>query len=375
MQAGVIGGGSTDFFDVQAYDINDNNWHQIVVTYDTTFDPCGYPNQVEVDDPLVWFRFEVDNIATNVPVTNDGSKTVDANYIGPNPFFAPGKVGKGVFLNGLGAQAADAVCIFAENYTTEIGDYSHSYALTPADMTVEVWFRSKPNSEYSESGPHGWARMFSNNGTWQNIESARAHITDGDYTITGGSQGEESDGCLYLRDPSFDTDAPDPNSTGPGDGDWHHMVYHFDTNDVDPNSPPLTLRVFLDGALLGEREVAPGAQPDATGVLGPEFREFIIGAEASSANIYNALRGTIDEFAVYGYCLSEERIAEHYKEGYEADPWKPQTCTQIYKYGWNKQADKNGDCYVNFLDVVAMGNDWMRCNEPSDGGCEKPWLD
>jgi hypothetical protein len=65
----------------------------------------------------------------------------------------------------------------------------------------------------------------------------------------------------------------------------------------------------------------------------------------------------------------------HYKEGVAAEPWKPQTCAQIYLYEWNNASDQNGDCYVNFLDIVATANDWMRCNEPSDIGCEKPWND
>ena len=25
--------------------------------------------------------------------------------------------------------------------------------------------------------------------------------------------------------------------------------------------------------------------------------------------------------------------------------------------------------------ISPMANNWMRCNEPGDGGCEKPWLD
>ena len=377
MQVGVIGGGETNFFNVQAYDINDNNWHQIVVTYDSTFEPNGYPNQVSVDDPLVWFRFEVDDIASNVPVTNSGSKAVDANYIGPHPFFAPGKVGKGVFLHGSGTEAGEAICIFADNYSPGIGDYSHSYAITPGDMTVELWLRTRPDDEYAAGYNFAYARMFSNNGGWTYMEGPRAHYTPGAYSIVAGSQESDDRDCpyFYFEDPSYDAGDPDPNATGFGAGGWHHLVYIFDCNDADPCSPPLNLQIYLDGALLGEVEVAPGLQPNMTGVLGPEFRQFIIGSENATGGLYNCLRGTIDEFAIYGYILPEERIAEHYKEGWEAASWIPETCAQIYQYGWNKPADKNSDCYVNFLDIVAMGNEWMRCNEPSDGNCEKPWLD
>ncbi len=52
----------------------------------------------------------------------------------------------------------------------------------------------------------------------------------------------------------------------------------------------------------------------------------------------------------------------------------PETCEGIYACGWALPADKNGDCRVNFLDFVVLGNDWWRCIEPDDASCEKPWL-
>ncbi len=56
------------------------------------------------------------------------------------------------------------------------------------------------------------------------------------------------------------------------------------------------------------------------------------------------------------------------------EPWKPETCEQIYKYGWNLPGDFSADCYVNFKDIKDIGDDWWRCNEPGDRSCEHPWI-
>jgi hypothetical protein len=139
-------------------------------------------------------------------------------------------------------------------------------------------------------------------------------------------------------------------------------------------SSMLTLQLYADGSLLGSLLVEANSTLKTTGVLGPEFRQFLIGSEATTDNRYNCMKGTMDEFALYGQVLSAERIALHYREGLAAAPWVPETCEQIYKFGWNKAADLSGDCYINFDDVIDMGNDWWRCNEPGDASCEKPWL-
>jgi hypothetical protein len=151
----------------------------------------------------------------------------------------------------------------------------------------------------------------------------------------------------------------------------------MDTNDTgghDPNTdPPLIVEFYLDGALLASKVFDP-IDPNATGILGPEGYEFMIGADGSSGNRYNDFYGTFDEFAIYSEVLPVDRIIVHYQEGLNGTPWTPESCEQIFEQAWNMPADLNADCSVNFMDIVDIGNDWMRCNEPSDGDCEKPWL-
>ncbi len=374
MQIGVIGGSSTDFFDVNSFDINDGNWHHIVVAYhDAVAEPNGYPNEISLDNPLIWFRFE-EEMGEDVNVVNYGSLAVEANYIGPDPYFAPGKVDKGCYLSG--SPGWECICIFSPGYDGTGGDNSHSYALTPGDMSVELWFRSELQEDYEQGGATGWARLYSNNGNWRYMEGGRSHLTGNGYSIVAGSQKDDDRDCpyFYFEDPKYDPNTPDPCDTGPGDHKWHHVVAMFNVNDVDVNSPPLTMSLYVDGALLGSTLMEPNVSESITGVLGPEFREFLIGAEATSAGRYNCLKGTVDEFALYGYLLSPERIALHYREGMAGVPWVPETCEQIYKFGWEKSADKSGNCRIGFEDMKEMGIDWWRCIEPSDGSCEKPWL-
>ncbi len=371
MQVGVIGGGTTDFF-ATTPDINDGAWHHVVVTYEGIFEPNGYPNEVIADNPSIYFRFE-EEIAEDVNVVNYGSLAVEANYVGADPYFAPGKVGKGVYLHGV--PNSETVVIFSPGYDGTGDDYSHSYALTPADISVEVWFRSDPYDSYQEGGELGWARLFSNNGTWSNSESSRVMVTYSSYGIFAGVEGiAEVEAAMWAQHPGFDENADPCQETGVADGDWHHAVATFDVNDSSPNSPPIVMQFYLDGALLNTRTQEPNESLNITGILGPEFREFLIGAEATSAGRYNCLKGTVDEFALYSYILPQERVLIHYLEGMAAKPWTPETCEQIYKFGWNKPADKSGNCRIGFEDMKDMGIDWWRCIEPSDGRCEKPWL-
>jgi hypothetical protein len=181
----------------------------------------------------------------------------------------------------------------------------------------------------------------------------------------------------------------DPNwATGPADGYWHHVVATFDVNDTgghDPNiDPPTALQFYLDGALLNTALHDVNATLSMDGILGPEFREFLIGCEASSGNRYNCFRGVLDEFALYDHILSPERIYIHFQEGLAAAPWMPQNCDQIYLMGWEMPADLNHDCKVNFNDMVVIADDWWRCMrygypkapQPGTGGdasCEHPW--
>ena len=49
------------------------------------------------------------------------------------------------------------------------------------------------------------------------------------------------------------------------------------------------------------------------------------------------------------------------------------TCRKIWEYGCGISSDLNCDCYVDFLDLAILANDWLRCNNPNDLNCEVTW--
>jgi len=351
------------------------------------FVPGGYYYDVEIaaDAPLIWFRFEEDDIGHDVNVVNYGSYTnLQAKYIGAAvpPRSDSGKVRKGVFLEN---QASSAILITSPNYEQGEPDFSHDYALTPGDMTIELWFRSGYGSHYYDAGT-GWnldyPRLFSNcNGTGS-FEAARAYFTASQYGIGAGidtSSPEQYSNYMWPFHPGWDPNADPNHNTGPADYQWHHAVMTIDTNDTDghdPNTdPPLVVEFYLDGALLSSRLYDP-IDPNITGILGPEFREFLIGAGGNSDNIYNDFYGAFDEFAIYSKVLPVDRVIAHYQQGLATESWVPVgNCEGIFKYGWNLPGDYNADCYVNFKDFAYLSNNWLRCIEPNDANCEKPWLE
>jgi hypothetical protein len=333
---------------------------------------------------LIWFRFEEDDIAHDVNVVNYGSFTnLLAKYVGTvaPPRYGPGKVRKGEFFEN---QASGAVVITSPNCEQGGTDFSHDYALTPGDMTIELWFKSGYGAYYSYAGTDwnlDYPRLFSNcNGT-SGFGAARVYFEAAQYGIGAGiSSGTDAqyDSYMWPFHPGWDPNADPNHNTGPADYQWHHAVMTIDTNDTDghdPNiDPPLTVEFYLDGALLSSRLYDPN-DPNVTGILGPEFRQFLIGAEGSSGNRYNDFYGTFDEFVIYSYVLPADRIVVHYQQGLAAESWVPGNCEQIFEQGWNMPGDYTADCYINFEDIVDLGNDWWRCNEPNDSSCEKPWLE
>jgi hypothetical protein len=77
-QLGIIGGGQIDYVNLP-YDINDNNWHQIVVTYESNCGPPPpvvykadgtYAGEVNADNPLLWLRFEDGNYPKDYSAAN-----------------------------------------------------------------------------------------------------------------------------------------------------------------------------------------------------------------------------------------------------------------------------------------------------------------
>lgn len=51
----------------------------------------------------------------------------------------------------------------------------------------------------------------------------------------------------------------------------------------------------------------------------------------------------------------------------------PQNCAEVVQQGYSPGADVNGDCYVNLTDLALVAGRWLKCVEPTDAGCQRPW--
>ena len=51
----------------------------------------------------------------------------------------------------------------------------------------------------------------------------------------------------------------------------------------------------------------------------------------------------------------------------------PTNCSEAIQQGYNRATDFSGDCFVNLLDLAMFMSDWLRCIDPTDEDCERPW--
>ena len=48
----------------------------------------------------------------------------------------------------------------------------------------------------------------------------------------------------------------------------------------------------------------------------------------------------------------------------------PQTCAQVYDFGYELLSDLNGDCHVDFKDLVIIAKNWMSSGCDSSAHCQ-----
>jgi len=86
---------------------------------------------------------------------------------------------------------------------------------------------------------------------------------------------------------------------------------------------------------------------------------------------FGAYHGDIvfDEFKVWHEALSDTDMYNDYIGFTPA----PDNCSQAVAEGYGLATDLNADCYVNWADFSIFAADWLRCMDPENVDCEKPW--
>jgi hypothetical protein len=284
---GVMGADTTSYMTTQG-DINDGTWHHLVVTYDSTYESPvigSYPSEVMADSPVLYLRFE------QLPLVDSSGNNfwVDSNELVEVHHRPDGAVGNAAWLGGGWVAAA--------NQQTEPvlpTDYDHSYAFSPADITFEFWVCTP---QPDEVGP--FAYLF--------------HQCEGETENSPGAS-RYNDGCRMLFGDNRVNPtgyAYAPPGTWPQDTEWHHHVCIW--NEIpDTNGYPyqINIRWYRDGILYKNSTYGLSV---AKGYLGPEMDHILIGNSGSRDNPGNVpYQQYIDEFAIYPYVLSEQRIEAHY---------------------------------------------------------------
>lgn len=344
---GIFGGDAINWMGLP-YDINDGQWHQIVVTYDSTYgapqlpSSQSYVEEVQADHPVLWLRFE-----DVKPKDYSGNDHWVGYESGTSIVEKVGGIGKSAYLSGSGYGAAAtnnqvAPPLVGGSYEV----YGDQYAFAPNDITFELWYKTLPPNQPQ---PGSYAIFFQQLGRYQNEPNGPGvSNSGGQFRIFGGS------GAGYTGvSTAFDQK-------------WHHMVVTYDEEyGGSPNT--MYAQLYLDGKFKDDTTFT-----GTKAKLGVELSHILVGAENNIGGPYNQFAGYIDEFAIYKGILDPNRILIHYSA------WQPKNCADIRERGPLPAyaiADKNGDCVINFYDYAQFALDWLLCNDPasSDPDCIPNW--
>jgi hypothetical protein len=319
-----------------AGDINDGQWHHIVVTYDNTYvepnlPPVGtYVEEVNKDGPVLWIRFE------GAPSDSSGNDYWVEYGGGTSIVEKVGGYGKSLRLDGGTANYAAAAN--GPNPPTSNTDHNDLYAFAPNDITVEMWYRTFPAGEQQ---PEEYAYFFQQSGVAGNDDGPGA-----------GPYGQQ---ILVLRGGAW-WSGVNPKKNG----EWHHLVVTFDE---EPNS--LSSRIYLDSVLENSSTVT-----GTTAKLGPELSHMMVGARNDRGYTYNNFVGYVDEFAIYDGILDPNRVLYHYAA------WQPKSCQEAVDRGIVPAAwavvDRKQDCRIDLYDFAIFAEEWAQCNDPAVGGPDCP---
>jgi len=354
---GLIGGGNTNYVSVTPGDLNDGNWHHVVVTYAST---RSYATEVMADDPCVYLKF-------------DNQLLVDSSV---NHWFAGYNSGAKIQKT----TGAIGLALYLDN-TIRVGDPNHedaaawtwnnyggtlvregppfqgnddAYAFCPNDITFEVWVKRAPGLT-----PNQYAMIFQQTGAWTREPNAPGlgtiDIDPNDpnvpvLRILAGSQ------WWY---PGVNT----PNDVN----NWHQLVVTYDENTVNPANlgHDMKIQLYVDGAFAASTTIVDDVNHLA--LLGPELAHIMIGSMNDRGWPYNCWGGYIDEFSIYRGVLSAQRVAAHYAA------WQPITCAEAHLRGMQLKGDLNGDCVVDFEDYAIFADKWLQCNDPTNPNCTPNW--
>jgi hypothetical protein len=368
----MIHGGSDSYVSLP-FDLNDGEWHHIVITYESVVEPRipkdtnSYFQEVNENNPILWLRFEDED-----PCDYSGNNNwVDYGSAAEIVSGVPQAMGNCVKLDGsegedvFGVAAAKGPNSPPMDPNEAIGYevFGDQYAFVPNDITIELWYKTFPADE---TQPGDFAYLFCQHGSYEagpmdpnnEVIGPALGNSGGSFRVSGGS------GLGYT------------GTNTKFNGMWHHIVvtYNEDFNGTSYEPNTMYAELFVDG-LFRDETLFETQSATYIGRLGPELSHIIVGAENDIGNTYNVFPGYIDEFAIYEGILGTQSDPNQIEDHYWA--WQADTCAEVWqRSGPEKEAaadaDINHDCLIDFSDYASFASEWAFCNDPVRGAPECP---
>lgn len=300
---------------------------------------AGYVEEVLKDEPVAYWR--LGELELDEPIEDATGNDIDGEY------FTNGSEGLALGFPGAIEGDDDTAARFQTTFGFGCGDCGQG-RIPVGDvldlgvlgdeppMTLEAWFKLLPNSN-TALPPSSFPRIFHYN----NLEFGQYAFgvvgndnagLPGQRTVWAAiGDGSGSGGVIKAAA----TDAILPSD----EEEWHHLVATIDG---------FIIRIFLDGEELVDLT-------DADPVAWQQQQATIGGRVNLDGALVQGFPGLIDELAVYGDVLADERIVAHYEAGIGAvGPTR------------FRRGDANGDGNTDISDgVTILGYLFLGTTAPS----------
>jgi hypothetical protein len=231
-----------------------------------------YFDEVMADDPLAYWRLgEAMGIGTAVDESPNG---LHGSYFGPLVMFEPGAI---VGDSDKAIHFPQVCSAYPEEKGVDVGDESMLEFTGTAAFTLELWIRPT---------------CMSGNGQRRLLEKSDLNDPAQGYTLY---RREDTGQLFFYRRGATDSDYVEGPAVVPPLDEWSYVAVVYDG---------VKLRMFVNNSW--------GLAKNSGVAILATTAKFRIGV-ASNNNF--AFAGRIDEVAVYGQALPENRILAHYNKG------------------------------------------------------------
>jgi hypothetical protein len=232
-------------------------------------------------------------------------------------------------------------------------DVPNAAALNPSGaFTIECWVKITQNywwpSSYYLVSKRGRYDVNGSHATGYFLEFYSPFtfaFTIGNGTNYMGTYGQLGTGPfagIPATDPDYGSDV------------WYHIAGVYDPTGNDGLGE---ITLYINGISNGGS--SSGIPVMDTDALNFGYYKYPVGGG-------NMLFGLLDEVRLSDVALQPSQL------GYWGSLAKYR-CQDAIKDGYGYAADLNQDCKVNFTDFAMFAGYWMRCVDPTIGGCEHPW--